>query len=90
MVARVWHGIAPASQTTGHLSYVRRQLLPSYLTASGNRGALLLRRIHADRTEFLLLSLWDSAPSLKALTGPDIDGALARELIKSLTGRQEL
>ena len=35
-------------------------------------------------TEFLLLSFWESPSSLEVLTGPDVDGALPRELINQL------
>ena len=79
MIVRVWQGDA-TQNNRDRVNYIRQQLLESYLKAPGNRGALLLSRSRADYTEFLLLSFWESANSLEALTGPDIDGALAREL----------
>ena len=81
MIVRVWQGVAPHSKTSDNVAYLREQLLDRYLKASGNRGAILLSRARADHTEFLLLSFWESASSLEALTGPDVDGALPRELI---------
>ena len=42
----------------------------------GNRGAWLLRRDHADRTEFITLSLWDSVDAVRAFAGDDIDAAV--------------
>ena len=81
MIVRVWQGAAPQSKIEEHVTYIRQQLLRFYLTVPGNRGALLLSRARGDHTEFLLLSFWDSASSLEALTGPDPDGALGRELI---------
>jgi len=81
MIVRVWQEVAPRSNTRDSLAHIREQLLHSYLKASGNRGAILLSRARADHTEFLLLSFWESASYLEALTGPDVDGALPRELI---------
>src|SRR5260370_9741347 len=46
-----------------------------------NRGAILLSRRRTGCTEFLLLSLWESLSFLESLTGPDVEGAVARELI---------
>src|SRR5262249_25862221 len=84
MIVRVWQGVAPHSKTSDNVAYLRKQLLHTYLKASGNRGAILLSRVSADQTEFLLLSFWDSASSLEALTGLDLDGALPRGLINQL------
>lgn len=81
MIARVWHGVAPESRTGEHLKYIQEELFRAYREAAGNRGAILLSRRRTDCTEFLLLSLWESAPFLESLTGPDAEGALAKELI---------
>jgi len=66
------------------VTYVRQELLHSYLKVPGNRGTLLLSRARTDHTELVLLSFWESTTSLEALTGPDVDAALTRELINPL------
>src|SRR6266403_1058170 len=81
MIARVWQGVAPEAKTSEHLKYIQDELFRAYREAPGNRGAILLSRRRADCTEFLLMSLWESASSLESLTGPDVEGALAKELI---------
>jgi len=81
MIARVWHGVAPEAKTSEHLKYIQEELFRAYREAAGNRGAILLSRRRTDCTEFLLLSLWESASFLESLTGPDIEAALAKELI---------
>jgi heme-degrading monooxygenase HmoA len=81
MIARVWQGVAPEAKTSEHLKYIQGELFGVYREAPGNRGAILLSRRRTDCTEFLLLSLWESASFLESLTGPDVDGAMARELI---------
>src|SRR5260370_20223527 len=81
MIARVWHGVAPESETSEHLTYVREELFQAYRKTPGNRGGILLSRRRVGCTEFLVLSFWESASFLESLTGPDIEGALAKELI---------
>ena len=81
MIARVWHGVAPEAKTSEHLRYIQDELFRAYREAPGNRAAILLSRRRTDSTEFLLLSLWESASSLESLTGPNVEGALAKELI---------
>jgi hypothetical protein len=81
MIARVWHGVAPEAKTREHLTYIQDELFRAYREAPGNQGAILLARRRTGCTEFLLLSLWESASFLESLTGPDIEAALAKELI---------
>jgi hypothetical protein len=81
MIARVWHGVAPEAKTGEHLTYIQEELFRAYREAPGNLGGILLSRSRPGCTEFLLLSLWESASFLEVLTGPDVDGAMARELI---------
>lgn len=81
MIVRIWQGVTPQSKVREHVAYIREHLLHTYLKALGNRGAILLSRERADHAELLLVSFWESASCLEALTGPDIDGALAKELI---------
>jgi hypothetical protein len=57
MIARVWHGFAPIPNAGRHVAYLQRELLPRYLGAPGNRGALLLARSEIDCAEFLVVSI---------------------------------
>jgi len=81
MIGRVWHGVAPESRTGEHLKHIREELFRAYREAAGNQGAILLSRKRTDCTEFLLLSFWESTSFLESLTGPDAEGAFAKELI---------
>jgi len=81
MIARVWHGVAPEAKTSEHLTYIQDELFRAYREAPGNQGTILLARRRTGCTEFLLFSLWESASFLESLTGPDVDGAIAKKLI---------
>jgi len=41
----------------------------------------VLSRMREGGMEFIVLSLWESVTFLEALTGPDMEGAIATELI---------
>ena len=81
MIARVWHGVAPEAKTSEHLRYIQDELFRAYREGAGNRGAILLSRRRTGCTEFLILSLWESASFLESLTGPDAEAAMPMELI---------
>jgi heme-degrading monooxygenase HmoA len=50
--------------------------VPWYRSLVGNRGIFVLRRMKEEKSEFLLLSLWDSMESIKRFAGSDIDKAI--------------
>lgn len=81
MIARVWQGVAPEAQAGKHAAYVQQEVVPSYLKVQGNRGALMLTRVHNRRVEFLVLSLWESLDALKTLTGLDAERATTKEML---------
>src|SRR5258707_14312054 len=81
MIGEAWHGVASDSETSDHLRYIREELFQANCEGPGNRGAILLSRRRTGRTEFWLSSLWESVSFLESLTGPDVEGAMARELI---------
>ena len=39
----------------------------------GNVAACLLRRAHGERTEFMLLSVWESMDAVRAMAGEDVE-----------------
>jgi heme-degrading monooxygenase HmoA len=77
MIARVWHGVVPASKADAYGEYLARsdRGVSDYQATPGNRGAWLLRRTEGDRVRFMLVSLWDSRASTEAYAGADIDRA---------------
>jgi heme-degrading monooxygenase HmoA len=75
MIMRIWHGVTEASRSEGFFNYLMKTGVPWYRTLNGNRGVFVLRRMKEGRSEFLLLSLWDSESSIRAFAGPDIDKA---------------
>jgi heme-degrading monooxygenase HmoA len=71
MIARTWRGATAASDADRYVDYLRATGVREYRQTPGNRGLVMLRRIEADRAEFLLLTLWDSVEAVRAVSGPD-------------------
>lgn len=76
MIARLWRGWTAATRADEYVEYLNRTGVPGLSRTPGNRGVLVLRRGVGDhRTEFLVLSLWDSLESVKAFAGDDVSVA---------------
>jgi heme-degrading monooxygenase HmoA len=75
MLARTWSGRTPTSKAEAYSEFLMKSGVKDYLATPGNRGVLVLRRSLGEETEFLLVSLWDSAEAIKAFAGPDMNTA---------------
>jgi len=76
MIARIWHGVARAENSDEMLEYFRATGLEGFRATEGHRGALMLRRTQGDRSEFLLISLWDSLDAIKRFAGEEYEKAV--------------
>ena len=71
MIARIWHGMVPASKSEAYLELMRNVALPEYLATQGNRGAWCLHRAEGDITHFEMLTFWDDVDAIKRFAGDD-------------------
>lgn len=69
MIARTWRGSVRAADAERYVEYLERTGFAAFRSTSGNLGALGLRRRSGGRTEFLLLSLWDSEEAIRRFAG---------------------
>ncbi len=77
MIARIWTGATRAADADAYEQYMRQAALPGYATVAGNRAVLMLRRARGDdRTEFTMVTIWDSLESIIAFAGPDPERAV--------------
>lgn len=75
MIARIWHGITPASKADRYVDYLNRTGIPDYQATEGNLGVYVLRRIEGGQAHFLTLTFWDSVASIKKFAGEDYEKA---------------
>jgi heme-degrading monooxygenase HmoA len=71
-IARIWKGEVPLDRSDEYLEQMRTVAIPDYRSNDGNQGAFALRRDLEDRTEFLMLTFWESTEAIKAFAGDDI------------------
>jgi heme-degrading monooxygenase HmoA len=76
MIARIWRGVTLASKADDYLRYLEETGLKEYRATPGNQGVWVLRRTEGDRTEFLLISLWDSFEAIRRFAGDEIENAV--------------
>ena len=76
MIARVWRGATRTADAEAYLDYLNRTGHAEYRRIAGHRRTITLRRSAADRTEFVVLSFWDSFDAIQAFAGPDVDRAV--------------
>jgi heme-degrading monooxygenase HmoA len=75
MIARIWHGVTPASMADEYTEYLNKTGLPDYRSTPGNRGVYLLRRVEGARAHFLTLTFWESQEAIQGFAGKQIEKA---------------
>lgn len=75
MIARMWHGMVPASKADEYEKYIHATGIPGLKSTPGNLGVMTLRRIENGKVHFVLISFWESLESISRFAGPDIEKA---------------
>ena len=76
MIARIWRGVTREADKDTYFEYLQKTGLKEYASIPGNRGVWVLRRVDDGKSEFTLISLWDSWDAIKAFAGPDPEKAV--------------
>jgi len=76
MIARIWRGVTLAEKGEQYFKYLMETGLKDYRAVPGNQGVQVLRRTYEDKTEFLLISLWESYEAIRAFAGDDLERAV--------------
>lgn len=76
MIVRSWRGSVAKKDRDRYFDYLKQTGLIAYQHTPGNRGVLALRRDLEDRTEFLLITFWESEEAVKRFAGPDPSRAI--------------
>ena len=81
-VARVWHGVVPATRADEYQQYIYENGVKKLRATPGNLGAQMFRRHAGDREEFVVISYWPSEESIRAWAGDNLTRArlLPRDL----------
>ena len=69
MIARIWRGAVAQGNGDAYAQYMHDTGVAGYAGIEGNRGIWMLRRDVDGKTEFVMLTLWDSMDAVKAFAG---------------------
>lgn len=73
MIARIWRGVTEASKAEEYLEYLMETGVKDYRAVTGNQGVQVLHRTYDGKTEFLILSFWESYEVIRAFAGDDLE-----------------
>jgi heme-degrading monooxygenase HmoA len=76
MIARVWHGVVPATSAVTYARYIEETGWSEVRRAPGNRGVLVLRRVSGQQADFLFTSFWESLRAIRRFAGDDLECAV--------------
>lgn len=76
MIARIWTGAVRKEHGDSYAEYMRETAITPYASTPDNRGVWMLRRDLDDRTEFVMLTLWDSLAAIKDFAGEEYETAV--------------
>jgi antibiotic biosynthesis monooxygenase (ABM) superfamily enzyme len=76
MIARVWRGSTRAEDADAYAAYLEETGMKGARAIPGNRGTLVLRRVHGDSAEFETILLFDSLEDVRAFAGDDVEAAV--------------
>lgn len=76
MIIRMWKRSTKRTDSDAYFDYLKETGLKEYEETPGNLGVYVLRRDYDDKTEFLLLSHWESMEAIEAFAGPVFDKAV--------------
>ncbi|WP_219466974.1 hypothetical protein [Nonomuraea rhizosphaerae] len=71
MIVRTWRGWTRTTDADAYAEYLLRTGFTGYTQTPGNKGAYFTKRDVEERTEFYLISLWESWEAIKAFAGDD-------------------
>ncbi len=69
MIARIWCSAVAQGNSDAYALYMHDTGVAGYAGIEGNRGVWMLRRDVDRKTEFVMLTLWDSMYAVKAFAG---------------------
>lgn len=76
MIARTWRGWTKREDADAYVAYLLKTGVRAYRETPGNLAAYILRRNHADRTEFVTLSFWESMDAVARFAGEQVEQAV--------------
>jgi len=76
MILREWRGVTPTAKRDEYLAYMEKTGIKAHTGLEGNHGVMVMTRdLPNNRSEIVILTLWDSREAIEAFTGGRADRA---------------
>ena len=75
-IARIWRGRTHASKADEYQAYLNASGIAKIRATPGNLGVTVLRLTDGGKTEFLVMSMWESIEAVKSFAGEDYQKAV--------------
>lgn len=76
MIARIWHGRTLTAKADEYEKYLNASGVAQILKTDGNHGVEVLRKTDGPRTDFIVISYWESIDAVKRFAGADYQKAV--------------
>ena len=76
MIARIWHGRTLTAKADEYERYLNASGVERMLKTDGNHGVEVLRKADGPRTDFVVISYWESIDAVKRFAGKEFEKAV--------------
>ena len=76
MIARIWHGRTLTAKADEYERYLNASGVERMLKTDGNHGVEVLRKSDGPRTDFVVISYWESIDAVKRFAGKEFEKAV--------------
>jgi heme-degrading monooxygenase HmoA len=84
MISRHWKGVARPGQAEAYIRHLTSETFPSLARIPGFIRASILKRDLGTRTEFQIVTVWDSLSAIAAFAGRDPDVAVVPASVQAM------
>jgi heme-degrading monooxygenase HmoA len=87
MIARIWHGWAPADAATVYETHYKSEVAEKLRAVPGFHGGRLLRRDEGDEVQFTSITYFSSIADIRAFAGPAYRQAVVDDAARAVLTR---
>lgn len=76
MIARIWQGCTRPGMGKAYMPYLAQTGLKEYQESKGFKDIFVLTREIEDKTEYLLITIWEDMEAVRRFAGPEPNRAV--------------
>jgi heme-degrading monooxygenase HmoA len=84
MISRHWKGVAKPGEADHYIHHLRNDTFPKLAKIDGFISASILRRSISERTEFLVVTTWQSIEAIRQFAGESAQTAVVPPEVQAM------